>query len=177
MNTDYRRHRSAFTLVEVVIAVGIVGLSLLSIFALFGSSLRSASETVSQQEVLGITRSIGDFLRSGTSSGMGYTTVLNWVSSNSDPGLYALITSDGAVTSGLKTSTNITAAANSPSARAGRLFRLVPALSLNVPGVTSSNLADQAFIPLQVQIYVVPTMETSISGLTPVFTYETSVFR
>lgn len=173
---DLRTHRRAFTLVEIVISVGIVSLSLLSIFALFGSSLRSASETVSQQEVLGITRSLGDFLRS-TSNGIGYQTVLNWVGSSTDPGLYAFIASDGTISIGLKTSTAISTAASSLTARAGRLFRLVPTLSLDVPGITSSNLADQAFIPLQVQIYVVPAIDSSIAGLAPVFTYETSVFR
>lgn len=172
--------RSAFTLVEVVISLGIVSFALLAIFALFGTSLRSASETVSQQEILGITRSLADVLRSGTSTtsgsnaGLGYKVVSEWVENGSYPVLLAFSGTDGIV----KTGTNITAADTALSQRSGRLYRLVPSLSRNVPGISSFNdLANQAFIPLQIKIYEVPTLETGTNNRQPVFTYETSVFR
>lgn len=170
-------HSGAFSLVEVVIALGIVSFALLAIFALFGSSLRSASETISQQEVLGITRSLGEYLGStNTNNGIvGYAAVSNWVGS-SDPGIFAFVSNNGAVTIGL--SNAIATTADTITNRAGRLYRIVPTLSTNVPGITSaSDLATNAFIPLQVKIYEVPTVGASTNNLMPVFTYETSVFR
>jgi Tfp pilus assembly protein PilV len=166
-----------FSLIEVVLSLGIVSFALLAIFALFGSSLRSASETVSQNEVLGITRSLSDFLGS---SSAGYGTVSNWVSSSTDPdpNLFAFIMTNGVVSNGFSTNTNFSSAANSLASRTGRLFKIVPTLSQNVPSITNAeDLSNHAFIPLQVKIYAVPTLTTPITNLVPVFIYETSVFR
>ena len=169
-----------FSLVEVVLALGIVSFALLAIFALFGNTMRSATETVSQNEVLGITRSLGDFLGSTNPSyGVGYATVSNWVASTSCPGIFAYVGANGTVSIGL--SNTIGTAADQITNRAGRLFRIFPTLSTNVPGITSAaNLSNNAFIPLQVKIYAVPSVTAStniITNITPVFTYETSVFR
>lgn len=165
--THFVPRGQAFSLVEVVIALGIVSFALLAIFALFGSSLRSASETISQQEVLGITRALGDCLGS-TNSGFGYDKVLTWVG-GSDPGLFAFVTTNGTVTIGLS---------GSDTNRVGRLFRIVPTLSTNVPGIAKvDDLSTNAFIPLSVKIYQVPVAGVSISNVMPVFTYDTSVFR
>lgn len=164
-------HGKAFSLVEVVLSLGIVSFALLAIFAMFGSSLRSVSETISQQEVLGITRTLGDFLGSTNASyGVGYSTVSNWVAApDSAPGLFAFVTINGTVTMG---------SSSADTNRGGRLFRIVPTLSSNVPGITgAADLASNAFIPLQVKIYEVPAAATDISRLMPFFTYETSVFR
>lgn len=177
-------NHGGFSLIEVVMALGIVAFALLAIFALFSNSLRSASETVSQHEVLGITRSLGDYLRStnntnsDTNSGRyGYNEVSNWAASpNSVPGLFAYVSNNGTVTIGL--SNSIASSASSLTNRAGRLFRLVPTLSSSVPGITNAaNLSTNTFIPLQIKIYEVSSVGASTNNLLPVFTYETSVFR
>ncbi len=172
-------HNGAFSLVEVVIAVGIVAFSLLAVFAMFGSSLRSVSETVTQHEAPIITRSLGEFLSSTNPAyGVGYTIVSNWVANNSDPQLFALVLSNGTVTNGFGTNDNFKNLANSLTNRSGRLYRIVPTLSTNVPGITNAaNLASNIIIPLSVKIYEVPTLEASTNKLLPVLIYETSVTR
>ncbi len=162
---------------EVVLALGVVAFALMAIFGMFGMSLRSTSETTSQQEVLGLSRSVGDFLRStNTAYGAGFDNVSKWISDGTDPGLFVFVTADGSVTNGL--SNNIAQAASSLTNRSGRLFRMVPTLSSNVPGINAiADIATNAFIPLQIKVYAVPTVETAVSNRQPVFTYETAVFR
>ncbi len=159
--------------------MGVVAFALLAIFGMFGMSLKSTSETVSQQEVLGLSRSLGDFLRSTNPAyGAGFGNVSNWVTTGTDPGLFVFVTKEGAVTNGLSNNSAFVSAASSLTARSGRLFRLVPTLSSNVPGIANiGDVATNAFIPLQVKIYAVPAVETVVSNLQPVFTYETAVFR
>ena len=176
VGTPHSTRSDAFSLVEVVIAVGIVAFSLLAVFAMFGSSLRSASETVSQHEVIGITRSLGEFLGS-TNTGVGYAAVSNWVAvPSSAPPVFAFVSSNGTVTVGL--SNSIGSEANTLANRTGRLYRIVPTLSTNVPGITNvGNLASNVIIPLNIKIFEVPAVDASTNNLLPVFTYETSVFR
>lgn len=164
-----------FSLVEVILALGIVSFTLLAIFALFGTTMRSTSETSSQNEVLGITRSLSEFLGS---TNAGYGTVSNWVGGGTDPDLFAFLSTNGVVTYGFKTNTTFSSAAGSPATRAGRLFKIVPTLSPAVPGITGpGDLAGQAIIPLHVKIHEVPSLDAPVGSFPPLFIYETSVFK
>jgi Tfp pilus assembly protein PilV len=166
--------KNGFSLIEVVLAVGVVSFSLLAIFGILSVSLKSSSEKNYQHEVIGITRSLNDFLRStNTNYGAGFSTVSNWISSGTDPGIYCFASSNGAFTYG------VGQAASEPlSNRSGRLFRMVLTLSTNASGVSSiADVATNAMIPLQVRIYVVPDAVVSVTNLQPAYTYDTAVFR
>lgn len=160
---------AAFSLIEVVLAVGIVSFALLAIFGMFGVSLKTSTDTISQHEVLGMTRSLNDFLRS-TNPASGFSNASNWI--GSDPGIYCFVTTNGRFT-------NAVGIQDSDASRSGRLFRAVLSLSPNAPGISSlSDVATNAIIPLQVRFYAVPSVGlTNLSNLQPVYTYETAISR
>ena len=163
---------AGFSLIEVVLAVGIVSFALLAIFGMFGVSLKTSADTISQQEVAGMTRSLGDFLRS-TNPSTGFSNVSNWI--GNDPGIYCFVATNGTITNGLGTDSGFV---SGTSSRSGRLFRAVLSLSPNAAGI--SNLADvaaNAVIPLQVRFYSVPSAGLSVSNLQPVYTYDTAISR
>ncbi len=181
--------RRAFSLIEIVLAVGIMSIALVAIFGMFGTSLRSNAETISQHEVLGLSRSLSDFLRS---TNAGFSNVFTWVKDvNSDPGIYAFIQSNGVITNGLGTDTSFVAAASS---RSGRLYRSVLLLSPNMPlkqadgsvitrpmaanlSATSAGFTNDAALAVQVRFYAVPSPGVAVTNLQPVFTYDTAVLR
>ena len=161
---------AAFSLIEVVLAVGIATFAMVAIFGMFSVSLKSSAETISQHEVAGMTRSFGDFLRS-TNPASGFSNVSNWI--GADPGLFCFAATNGAYTNGLSNSIS-----DSITNRSGKLYRMIIGLSSNAPGITSmADISTNAFIPLQVKVYMVPSVGVSVTNLQPVFTYETSISR
>ena len=163
---------AGFSLIEVVLAVGIVSFALLAIFGMFGVSLKTSADTISQQEVAGMTRSLGDFLRS-TNPATGFSNVSNWI--GNDPGIYCFVATNGTITNGLGTDSGFV---SGTSSRSGRLFRAILSLSPNAPGITNlADLASNAIIPLQVRFYAVPSTGLSVSNLQPVYTYDTAISR
>lgn len=185
-------HLKGFSLVEVVLAVGIVAFALLAIFGLFGSALRSNAETLSQQEVLGLTRSFPSAL-AGPEVGAGFSNVYAWVRGNPDaaPEILAFLDEEGLCRFGLATDTDFQTAA---AARPGRMFRLVVGLSPNMPlrradgtwverlspadlPADPSAFSEHARLPLQVKVYDVGAIGAPIGERLPVLTYETSIDR
>lgn len=183
--------RRAFSLVEIVLAVGIISIALLAIFGLFGTSLRSNNETISQHEVLGISRSLTDFLES-TNSGAGFTNVFNWVkNTNSAPGVFSYVLTNGQMTNALGTDPGFDGAV---ATRSGRLFRSTLSLSPNMPlrrpdgtviarpsssdlPATADLYTNEVALPVQVRIYSVASSSVALTNLQPVFTYETAISR
>jgi prepilin-type N-terminal cleavage/methylation domain-containing protein len=182
--------KRGFSLIETVLAVGIVSIALLSMFGLFSNALKSNSETLSQHEAIGLTRAFGDFLQS-TNSGAGFTNVFNWVkNTDSAPEIYAFAARDGSFTNGLASDSGFL---NAAGQRPGRLFRMVIALSPNmpihaangtpIPNPTTGDLPGNAAlyldgtIALQVRTYAVSAPGMSIAQAQPLFTYETGVRR
>lgn len=181
-------HR-AFSLIEIVLAVGIMSIALVAIFGLFGTSLRSNTETISQHEALGLSRSLSGFLRS---TNAGFSNVFAWVKdANSDPGIYSFLQSNGLITNGLGSDT---AFVNAATSRGGRLYRSVLLLSPNMPlkqadgsviarpsaanlSATPAGYTNDAALALQVRIYSVPSPGFSITNMQPIFTYDTAVSR
>ena len=163
---------AGFSLIEVVLAVGIVSFALLAIFGMFGVSLKTSADTISQQEVAGMTRSLNDFLRS-TNPAAGFSNVSNWI--GNDPGIYCFVATNGTITNGLGTDSGFV---SGTSSRSGRLFRAVLSLSSNAPGITSlADVATNAILPIQVRFYSVPSAGLSVSNLQPVYTYDTAISR
>ncbi|MDX2082202.1 MAG: hypothetical protein SFU53_15565 [Terrimicrobiaceae bacterium] len=182
--------KAAFSLVEIVLALGIIGIALLAIFGLFGTALRSNSETLSQQEVLGLSRSFTDFLRS-TNSGAGFTNVYDWVRNPSNaPELYSFALSNGVFTNGVF---GTSLSSTSIEGRPGRLYRMVIGLSPNLPirpagtniqrpvpsdlPANPGSYTNDAALGVQVRAFMVGATGVPLSSLQPVFTYDTTVFR
>jgi prepilin-type N-terminal cleavage/methylation domain-containing protein len=183
--------RSGFSLVEIILAVGIIGVAMLAIFGLFGTSLRTNAETLAQHEFLGMSRSVRDFLAS-TNTGAGFTNVFGWVrDTNSQPEIYSFTQTNGVVTNGLGSNAAFVTATTS---RGGRLFRLRLTLSPNMPLLTSSgtlvarpsvgdlpasaaSFTNNAVLPVRVQAFSVPATGTTLQNTSPAFSYDTVVPR
>ncbi len=180
-----------FSLVEIVLAVGIISIALLAIFGLFGTSLRSNAETLSQHEFMGVTQSFGDYLHA-TNGGTGFGNVFNWVKSpGSAPEIYSFAMTNGSFTNGLVTDPAfLTAMAQRP----GRLFRMTIALSPNMPirdstgnviarpsvsdlPASAATYTNEAVLAIQVRAFSVPSPGVSVTSLQPVFIYDTTVRR
>jgi len=184
-------NKAGFSLVEIVLAVGIVSIALLAIFGMFGAALRSNAETLSQHEVMGVTRSSADFLQA-TNGGAGFTNVFNWVKTPaSAPEMYAFATANGTFSIGLGSNGTFMDEADR---RPARLFRLALALSPNMPIRDAANnliakpsvsdlpasaaaYTNDAVLALQIKAYAVPNPDVTTNNFTPVFTYETAIRR
>lgn len=184
--------REGFSLVEVVLAIGIVSFALMVIFGLFGNSLRTQAETVSQQEALGLSRSLPGALVTNpvTTTTDGFAEVCGWVKSGTAPEILAFMNTNGAFR--IAQAGNFTA--SEIANRGGRLFRIVPSLSPNMPMVAGNgsmiprpspsdlpddpaNFTNSARLPLQIQIFEVATPGLPIENRAPVLTYDTAIGR
>lgn len=186
-----KSRKAGFSLVEIVLAVGIVSIALLAIFGLFGSSLQSNAETLSQHEVMGVTRSSVDFLQA-TNGGAGFTNVFDWVKTpSSAPEMYAYATANGTFAIGLGSNGAFMDAADQ---RPARLFRLVLALSPNMPlrdatgnliprpsvsdlPASAADYTNDAVLALQIKAYSIPDPAADITKFQPIFTYDTTIRR
>lgn len=187
-----KSRKAGFSLVEIVLAVGIVSIALLAIFGMFGSSLQSNAETLSQHEVMGVTRSSVDFLQA-TNEGAGFTNVFGWVKTpSSAPEIYAYAAANGTFDIGLGSDEAFMGAADQPTAR---LFRLVLALSPNMPlrdvsgklipgrpsisdlPESAADYTTNAVLALQIKAYSIPDPAADITKFQPIFTYDTTIRR
>jgi hypothetical protein len=182
---------AGFSLVEVVLAIGIVSFALLAIFGLFGNALQSKAETLSQQEVLGLTRSLPEFLGNPQVSS-GFAEVYEWARQPAGaPEIFAFMDSGGSFRIGRADDTSFVQEAEN---RSGRLFRIVPALSPNMPlrdangewiprpgpenlPASHTSFTNHAALPLQVQVFEVGAMGISTTNRMPVLIYDTALRR
>ena len=157
----FRADIRGFSLVEVVLAVGVTAFALVAIFSLFSVSLQSNASSVDQIEALSATKALPAFLAGansmpGTPSQQGFPTVYGWLASPSNPSptssppgaplIYAYNVASVSGTSPppgvtgqsvvlLKTDPTLTSStlANAPSNRQGRLFGVYLTVSPNFP--------------------------------------------
>lgn len=183
-----------FSLIEIVLAIGIISFSLVAILGLFGSSLRSNNETISLHEMMGVSRSVSDFLSStNPASGAGFSNVYGWVQSpSSEPGIYSFVQENGQITNGIGSDV---AFVSSTAKRSGRLFRILLSLSPNMPikkmsgsneslvarptvsdlPASAAEYTNDASLAVQIKVYSVPATGISVTNLLPAFTYDTMV--
>lgn len=171
------RGQEGFSLVEIVIAVGIVSIALLAIFGVFSTAVKTSGDTISQHEISGLTRSLSDALRTTNSAAgvLNYATLSNTFAASRVASNFCYISTGGVVTN-----TTDPAQADALATRPGRLFRMEIDLSSNAPGISNAaDLASNAFIPLQVRVYSVPSAAAPFdtNKALPVYTYDTAVFR
>ena len=87
--TTHPKRSAGFSLVEVVLAVGIVGFALLSIFSLFSVSLQTNNATIEQVEALSAVKALPAVLQSvkdtSTPPNQGFIPVYNWMANASNP--------------------------------------------------------------------------------------------
>lgn len=183
--------KMAFSLVEVVLSIGIVSFALLAIVGLFGNALQSKGETISRQEVLALTRSMPVALTNSAVSS-GFAEVYGWVrQTNSRPEILAFPGSDGSLQIGLASDAAFLQRATS---RTGRLFRIVPALSPNMPvrgangqwiarptpadlPANPADFTNHARLPLQIHFFEIGQPGLPIENRNPVLSYDTSLAR
>lgn len=177
--TPASRRRDAFSLVEVIMAVGIVAFALVAMLALMGSMLGNARDTATQNDALQMVPSINEYLKKA-----GFTSVYGWaVSPSNQPLILAYNVETNQRLEQIVT--NVAGAGNAPatvSARAGRLFQVKLAFSTNNPaGLANAPSAVGTYtnfaLPLQVKIYNSPTAEVAVASNNLVMSYETAVFR
>jgi uncharacterized protein (TIGR02598 family) len=139
-----------FSLIEVVLAVGVVAFAIISVLALFGQSLQSARQVTDEDEALGIARALPAFLQAE-----GFNTVYGWLSSNSTPTIYGYNISPAALSGTTytgqqavictSTDTLLTGTSAGYATRLGRLFEITLSLSPNMPIHTGTN--STAYVP------------------------------
>ena len=135
----------AFSLVEVVLALGITSVALLAIFAMFSSPLQSNQAIVEQQEVLGIARALPIWLQDQLAKSGTISTIYSWVQSPVAPTAsapiyaYCLPVASGSQMAPnapaqvvLCSGADATSMANSDK-RQGRLFSIYLVISPNCP--------------------------------------------
>lgn len=179
---------------EVVLAIGIVSFALLAVFGLFGNALRSKAETLSQQEVLGLTRSLPSGLTNApvVTNTNGFAEVYGWVKqTNTLPEILGFLDTNGIFRFGRASDPTFLSTA---SGRRGRLFRIVPALSPNMPMRRAdgtfqarpapsdlpgdvAGLTNHARLPLQISIYEVGAPGLTLSNRIPILTYDATLGR
>ena len=80
---------AGFSLVEVVLAIGIVGFALLSVFSLFSVSIQTNAATMEQVEALSAVKALPAFLQAvkdgSTPPNQGFAPVYAWVSNTNNP--------------------------------------------------------------------------------------------
>ena len=137
--------KRAFSLVEVVLALGITSVALLAVFAMFSSPIQSSQAIVEQQEVLGIARALPIWLQDQLAKSGTISTIYPWVQSpvaatDAAP-IYAYclpVASDSQMASNISaqvvlcSGTDATAMANADR-RQGRLFGIYLLISPNCP--------------------------------------------
>lgn len=180
----------AFSLVEVVLAVGVVSIALLGIFGLFSTALRTNSETLSQQEVIGVTRAFSGYLGS---TNVGFSNVFNWAKNpTAAPEVYIYSATNGAFQYGLGSDS---AFVGTLASRQGRLFRMALEFSPNMPlrdasgaiavarptasdlPASAASYTNDAALALKVRVFDVAAPGLPITNLQPVLTYDAMLAR
>jgi len=138
---------SAFSLVEVVLALGIVSFALMGIMAVTSSSLSSNKDSHEISEELLVAKSLPSFLQAnGTNPFQAYTNASNWAVAGYS-NIFACSTTNGGTNQILITT-------NTGVTTSGRLFRITLATNAILP--TASNAA----MGLRVSIQAVPDTTT-----------------
>ena len=156
---------SAFSLVEVVLALGIVSFALMGIMAVTSSSLSSNKDSHEISKELLIAKSLPAFLQSvspanGTNSWLAYSNASNWATTG-----YSNIFAYSATNGGTN---QILITTNAGITTSGRLFRIT--LGTNAVRPTASNAA----MGLRVSIQAVPDTTTVPRNNTS-YVYDTAI--
>lgn len=75
-----RDFRPGFTLIEVVLAVGVFVFAIVAILGLFGSALQSSKQVGDEDEALGLARALPTYLQN-----QGFSTVYGWLATPPTP--------------------------------------------------------------------------------------------
>jgi Tfp pilus assembly protein PilV len=178
-----KRGVQAFSLVEVVLALGIVSFGLLAIFGMFAASLQTNRDIISQQEAFSVSRGLPAFL-----SQQGFGKIYTNVQTGVDPGIYfyrQLGSNTVFYTNGITTV--------DPAQREGRLFRVLLGVSPNISLVKTdgstavrpskadlpASVADytNGVLGLSVRVYSVPQVNIIPTNSFPVMLFDYALPR
>lgn len=182
-----RRHRrNAFSLIEVVLAIGVVAFALLGIVGLFSSSMKNNRDSSAQQESFQAARMISSRMQDTNfflPNSLG-TIHTNLCASRGATTNYFLYTSNNAII--------LTNSANSYGVGNGTLYCVQMLHSQNLLSMTNafpiagggtnpsgSDWANWPGLPLSVRVYTLPNprLTNTITNTVPVMTFEMVIPR
>lgn len=181
-----------FSLVEVVLALGIVAFCLLAMFSLLGNSLKTSSDTMGTTEALNARETVNEFLRTRWSGG-NFTTAYDDLKSGTlgDAYVFAL-TNDQGVAESKVYSANDSGLTDDVGKRSGRLLRATFKVSPNfqilganktLGNFTAADLPataaaySNAALGVVVDVYDVPGVDSPNYTNNHVLRYETTISR
>ena len=191
--TGVVRTERAFSLVEVVIAIAVVTVGIISILAMFGVSFTAVRDVTNQGEAFGVAQALPAYLQTA-----GFTNVYAGIQAGTATNTYAYTATNDVIV--LDTNGAADMSASAIALRTGRLFNISLSLSTNAPVVTSTNLATapayaptgmpasglpsgsgygDAYLPINVKIYSISQIPgpASMTNSLPVLNYDTVLPR
>lgn len=187
-----RRRQQGFSLVEVVLAVGIVAFALLAIFGLLGGSLKTSADTLGAAEALNARETLDGFLRNEW-GGAEFSTTYEAVRGDGLEDVFVFTFTNNSTLESVVYEAGDTALAAAAAQRTGRLLRASFELSPNFPilgatatagNFTADDLpADEedfgnSSLGVTVNLHVVPELDVvPPESARPVLRYDTTIPR
>jgi type II secretory pathway pseudopilin PulG len=186
--SDLRRS-DAFSLIEVVIAIGIASFALLSMFSLFSTSLKSNKDASAQQEGFEVERMITSYFQDTnfmTTSALS-ALMLNTFQKNRTNSYFIYTTTNGSGNPGGITTVLTNAPALTSINYSGTLYYVLISGSPNISASTFSGFAGVGAtpltsfpswpsLPLHATVYAIPstnsTNASSLSNSAPVISFD-----
>ena len=174
-----------FSLVEVVLALGIVAFCLLAMFSLLGNSLKTSSDTMGTTEALNARETVNEFLRTqwgGTNFSNAYGGLKD--GTLEDAYVFAATNAQGVAESKVYR-TNDSALTENVGKRSGRLLRATFKVSTNFPiiganstlSVFTAETYPNSALGVLVDVYDVPGVGSTNYTNSRVLRYETTISR
>lgn len=179
LSSAKRSVRQGFSLIEVVLAIGVLALAVTSLLMMFGPTMKSVREVISANEATAATNAINEYLQQQAYSN--FNNVASWLDPDPSDGFsgqafYVYTSESSTITQTVVTDTasDITSALS-----AGELASGVLRVQLyELPsGFDYSQLNQEAVLPMLVEIYTVPNLQSPSSGGYKVFNYHSAVLR
>lgn len=176
-----QKTKKAFTLIEVVLAVGILSLAILSLLMMFGPTMKTVNETIAANEASAVVGAFDSFLQKSVSedadsTGVFEGTVPDWIDSQTP--FYVYGTEDGAGEKDIIVTMN--ASDVQQAITNGELIGNVLRVQMDylASGYDYADITNQAYLPMVVSVYTVPDPFNNPSGGgAVVLTYTTAVLR
>jgi len=187
------RTKKAFTLIEVVLAVGILSLAILSLLMMFGPTMKTVNETIAANEASAVIGAFDTFLQNSVSedadpTGVFEGTIPDWIDAQTPFYVYGVEYSKYSKEYSKYGENEIIVTLESNDIRQAitdgekkvRLIGNVLRVQMDylASGYDYSDIANQAYLPMVVRIYTVPDPYNNPSqGGAVVLTYTTAVLR
>lgn len=176
--------KKGFTLIEVVLAVGVLGIAILSLVMMFGPTMKSVSEVVSANEASAAVDYFNEFLQNeahdkptsgyqGTPSD--FDTVASWVANDQEFWVYATTTNNGQLEITTDSADIDVTSADFVNKLNSGVLRIK--ISQMASGYDYADVSNQAYLPMLVEIFSVPTDNPTTGNAIKILDYNNAVLR